>query len=170
MELIWIEMCVKSNKKLLVGGFVAWVYACWMHHLETSHCFIPAPEGCTLFQQRILLRAGTGRVGIVFVRSAFVSLGIIWIWSAIQRFLFSVPPSRTHYHRDWPVSNFAGRRLSRNSVVSSSKFCDATWNQIPGARTLWQLNFVRRRLIFVGPQRWTFFMSHLWRQKFGSGC
>jgi hypothetical protein len=82
-------MCVKSNKKPLVGCFVVWVSACWMHHLEISHCFIPAPEDYTFFQQRILLRTGTETVSLVFVRSAFVSLGVIWIWSAIQFFFFN---------------------------------------------------------------------------------
>ena len=167
MERIWIEMCVKSNKKPLVGCFVVRVSACWMHHLETSHCLIPAPEDYVVAAARSF--ASWGRNS----ESCFCPVSVCLSWHNLNmagHSAFFFKKKRTHYHRDWPFSDFDGWRLSRNSVVSSGKFCNATWNQIPGARTLWQLNFVRRRVIFVGPEHWTFFISHFWRLKFWSDC
>jgi hypothetical protein len=41
--------------------------------------------------------------------------------------------------------------------------------QIPGTRSPWPLHFVRWRLIFVGTQYGTCFMSPCWRQEYGGG-
>jgi len=40
----------------------------------------------------------------------------------------------------------------------------------PGARSPWQLNYVRWPLIFVGTQCGTFFMLPSWRLEFWGGC